>query len=539
MTAAARREQVLRKRQDARYDAVVENAPDVILTVDTDGNIRFVNIASEWQFGYTPRELVGQPVRLLFGDQDAWDVHWRALVSGLAIQRPVEMIALRKDRSPSHMEVSASRWVSDDRAFVSAILRDVNERHRIDDALRDLNATLERKVEERTRQLMQAEEALRQSQKMEAVGRLTGGIAHDFNNLLQGIMGGLDLIQKRIPEGRISDIDRLVKGALKSTNRAAALTQRLLAFSRQQPIDPCTVDIRRLIATTEELLRRTLGEATQMKIVAPEDLWLVRCDRNQLENALINLAINARDAMPNGGSLTIETSNVVLDTIEAGQWELSAGEYVHLSVRDTGTGMAPNVKARAFDPFFTTKPIGQGTGLGLSMIYGFVRQSGGSTRIESAIDQGTNVEICLPRFRGDPVEAHDSGLPTKAQGAHGGEIVLVVEDEGVVRLMIGEVLRDLGYVALEAADGTSALRIVQSLQRIDLLVTDIGLPGLNGRQLADAARVTRPNLKVLFMTGYAESAAGDGLLESRMELIAKPFTVETLARRIREIIEIT
>ena len=402
--------------------------------------------------------------------------------------------------------------------------------------LADVNAALEQRVSQRTTQLMQAEEALRQSQKMEALGQLTGGIAHDFNNLLQGILGALDVIKRRIAAGRIGDLDPFLNGAQDSANRAATLTHRLLAFSRRQPVDPRPVDLNRLIGAIEELLRRSLGENIKLNVAEGDDLWLVRCDGNQLENALLNLAINARDAMPDGGTMTIAIANKELDASQARQRDVSAGEYVCLRVIDTGVGMPPSVKARAFDPFYTTKPIGKGTGLGLSMIYGFVRQSDGSVMIDSELGKGTSVEICLPRYKGDVVDARveeDSG----DHRAKANEVVLIVEDEAVVRLLIVEALNDLGYQALETADSGAALRILQSSQRVDLLVSDMGLPGLNGRQLADAARVKRPGLKVLFVTGYAKDAAGNSFLESGMEIVTKPFTMEVLASKIREMIE--
>lgn len=379
------------------------------------------------------------------------------------------------------------------------------------------------------------EEQLRQSHKMEAVGQLTGGIAHDFNNLLQGIIGSIDRVQYRISEGRISDADRFLKGALSSANRAAALTHRLLAFSRRQPISPKPTNVNGLIVSVTELLRRSLGEAVRLQLDLKPELWLVRCDTNQLENALLNLAINARDAMPDGGALTVMTANTSLDQKAMLAWDVPAGDYVSIRITDNGVGMPADVKARAFDPFFTTKPIGQGTGLGLSMIYGFVRQSGGSVRIESEPGNGTTVEIRLPRFEGELADVTPDQAPEEYRSQQS-EIVFVVEDEGVVRHLIVELLEDLGYRAIEAADGPVALRILQSPQRIDLLVTDIGLPGLNGRQLADAARETRPNLKVLFMTGYAETAASTNFLAPGMEIITKPFNMDDLARRIQEIL---
>ena len=656
------RERLLRERQDARYDAVVDSAPDVILTLDDEDTIQFANPAADRQFGYAAKELVGRPAALLFEDHAGWNETRRAVLNGDLVRQPVDVIARRKDGSPTYLEVSLSRWASQSRVLITAILRDVNERRIAQEILRaseaqfrtlaqampnhvwtarpdgqldwfndrvyeysgtrpetlhgegwsslvhpndlstvtelwraalesgtpyeaqfrirsannkyrwhlarafptrgghdasirwvgsntdiedqkvaaqmltEVNATLEQRVSERTSQLMQAEEALRQSQKMEAIGQLTGGIAHDFNNLLQGIIGALDVIKRRIAAGRIGDLDSFLNGALDSANRAATLTHRLLAFSRRQPVDPRPLDLNGLIGAVKELVRRSLGENINLSVTTGENLWLVRCDGNQLENALLNLAINARDAMPDGGTMTIDTVNKVLDANQARQRDVSAGEYVRLRVIDNGVGMPPSVKARAFDPFYTTKPIGKGTGLGLSMIYGFVRQSDGSVTIDSESGKGTSVEICLPRYKGDVVDA-----PVEdASGGHraaANEIVLVVEDEAVVRLLIVEVLNDLGYQPLETADSAAALRILQSSQRVDLLVSDIGLPGLNGRQLADAARVERPALKVLFVTGYAEDAARSSFLDSGMEIITKPFTMEVLASKILAMIE--
>ena len=393
---------------------------------------------------------------------------------------------------------------------------------------------------EAAERLRRTEEALRQSQKMEAVGQLTGGIAHDFNNLLQGIVGSLDLAQKRLADGRLSEIQRHVNGAMTSANRAAALTHRLLAFSRRQPLDPKPLRVNRLVASMEDLLRRTMGEKIELELALAADLWPTLCDQNQLENSILNLAINARDAMPDGGMLRIETRNARLDdAYAANERDAEPGDYVCLAVVDTGIGMPSDVVARAFDPFFTTKPMGQGTGLGLSMIYGFARQSDGHVRIISAVGKGTTVSLHLPRH-----DAEEEMLVASDQsaGPHQGasdRTVLVVEDEPLVRLHIVDVLTDLGYKALEANDGPTGLRILQSPQRIDLLITDIGLPGLNGRQVADAARVTRPDLKVLFMTGYAENAAiANGVLAPGMQIITKPFLMDVLAKRIRELTDV-
>ena len=433
-------------------------------------------------------------------------------------------------------------WRPDEVAFMEEVAertRQVIERGEAEAALRALNATLEARVEERTSALRAAEDALRQAQKMEAIGQLTGGIAHDFNNLLQGITGSLELVQRRIGQGRLGDIDRFITGATASAQRAAALTHRLLAFSRRQPLDPRPVPVNPLVASMEELLRRTLGERVDLELAMAGDLWLTRCDPNQLESAILNLAINARDAMPEGGRLVIETANARIDAAGAGpRPDAAPGDYICISVTDTGAGMTPDTIARAFEPFFTTKPMGQGTGLGLSMIYGFARQSEGFTRIDSTPGGGTTVILGLPRFHGEDMNddaAADVGItaPTEA-----GETVLVIEDEPVVRNLVVEVLADLGYRAIEATDGPSGLEVLQSPQRIDLLITDVGLPGLNGRQVADAGRALRPGLKVLFMTGYAENTALPvDFLESGMAMITKPFAMETLAARVREIIE--
>jgi PAS domain S-box-containing protein len=386
--------------------------------------------------------------------------------------------------------------------------------------------------------LAETEAALRQSQKMEAVGQLTGGIAHDFNNLLQGITGSLEIVQRRVAQGRHDDLDRFITGASTAANRAAALTHRLLAFSRRQPLDPKPVCANTLVASMEELLRRTLGERVDLELVLAGGLWITRCDPNQLESAILNLAINARDAMPEGGKLTIETANAHLDRAYAVRHRgVKAGQYVCVCARDSGTGMDADTIARAFEPFFTTKPIGQGTGLGLSMIYGFAQQSEGYAEIYSEVGQGTTFKLYLPRYRGAAEEEEPPRRIGDAHQAEEGEVVLVVEDEAVVRGLILEELHELGYAAIEAADGAAGLEIVRSRRRIDLLVTDIGLPGLNGRQLADAARALRPELTILFMTGYAENAAlAAGFLEPGMEMITKPFAMEALATRIRALL---
>nr|WP_091713918.1 PAS domain-containing protein [Methylobacterium phyllostachyos] len=417
------------------------------------------------------------------------------------------------------------------------VIYDVTATKASEVALREMNDTLEARVQEAIAERELAEEQLRQSQKMEAVGQLTGGIAHDFNNLLTGIVGSLDLMQTRINEGRTENLSRYSGLAMASAQRAAALTHRLLAFSRRQPLEAKPVDVNRLVGSMDDLLRRTLGERVRLEVVVAGGLWLTLCDPNQLENAILNLAINARDAMPDGGRLTIETANSFLDdAYVAREIGVRAGQYVCVCVTDSGTGMPPDVVAKAFDPFFTTKPIGQGTGLGLSMIYGFAKQSEGNVKIYSEPGEGTSIKLYLPRYYG---EVDETGMPRgETPRAEHGEMVLVVEDDDTVRTLVVEVLGELGYATREAQDGVAGLRILQSDIRIDLLVTDVGLPGLNGRQLADQARTARPDLKVLFMTGYAENAAfGAGHLEPGMQMITKPFPVEGLATKIRSIIE--
>ncbi|WAH61459.1 ATP-binding protein [Pseudomonas silvicola] len=408
-----------------------------------------------------------------------------------------------------------------------------------EERLRQLNETLEQQVQERTAQVLQNEEALRQSQKMEAVGQLTGGIAHDFNNMLTGIIGSLELMRRRLSRGKTQDLGNLIDLGITSANRAAGLTHRLLAFSRRQSLDSQPVEMNRLVLAMDELLQRSLDESIRLDMHLDPGLWVAEADPHQLESALLNLVINARDAMPNGGDLVVETSNHTLDeAYTRQQGALAVGDYVRLSVRDNGCGMPQSVINRAFDPFFTTKPIGQGTGLGLSMIYGFSKQSRGHVAIESQIGKGTTVNLYLPRFKGDtPVTSPQPA--GEVHRARSGETVLVVEDDSAVRLLVCEVLRELGYAYLEAAEASGALPVLNSPQRIDLLVSDVGLPGgMNGRQLAEIGRQLRPGLKVLFVTGYAEHAAvRGGFLDAGMQMITKPFTFDRLTAKVREMIE--
>jgi PAS domain S-box-containing protein len=509
-TLAQRVEEKTRER-----DRIWNVSQDLLVVADRSGVWQTVNPALTRTLGWSEAELLNRTSEWLEHPDDGG-------VTRAQIRKLGRSETTVKFESRFRHSDGSYRWLSwtgvADRDHIYAVARDV---------------TAEKAAAER---LKATEEALLQSQKMEAVGQLTGGIAHDFNNLLTGIVGSLDLLQTRLSQGRTDNVARYINAAMTSANRAAALTHRLLAFARRQPLIPKSVDVNQLVVSLEDLLRRTIGETIDLEILAADDLWSTLCDPNQLESALLNLAINARDAMPDGGKLTISTANARLDSVTADTPALSPGDYICIAVADSGVGMSAEVAARAFDPFFTTKPIGQGTGLGLSMIYGFARQSNGHATIDSKIGRGTSVRLYLPRHHGDVAALHAS-VAKAAEHAATGETVLVVEDEPVVRGVILEMLGEQGFRTLEAVDGPSGLRILRSSARVDLLITDVGLPGMNGRQLADQARETRPDLKILFITGYAESVAiADGFLQPGMEMITKPFDLDNLSRRIRAMI---
>jgi signal transduction histidine kinase/ActR/RegA family two-component response regulator len=386
----------------------------------------------------------------------------------------------------------------------------------------------------------QTEEALRQAQKMEAVGQLTGGLAHDFNNLLAGVVGNLQLMRVRLAQGSTGAIARYIDAAESIVDRAAALTHRLLAFSRRQTLDPKVINVNQLVLSMRELIQRTVGPAVQLDTVLANDAGNTLCDGHQLESALLNLAINARDAMPNGGRLIIETASSALPQTQAAAREgVTPGRYVTISVTDTGTGMPPEIMARAFDPFFTTKPIGQGTGLGLSMIFGFIKQSGGYVRLHSEPGVGTTVHIHLPAHAGEAQnDARGKRTAAMAVPAAKRATILLVDDEAPLRTLLAEMLNEAGYTVVEAANGSEGLAILQSEQTVDLLISDIGLPGsMNGRQMAYAARAVRPDLKVLLITGYAEqAAAGTAPIEAGMQLMTKPFALDAFAAKVSGIL---
>jgi PAS domain S-box-containing protein len=512
----ARAEQGLREL-NASLEAQVETrtreldrtwrlSPVLMLVGSMTGDLLAVNPAWTHTLGWTPEETLGRNVMQFVAPEDK-----DTGLAGMAALARGEPVV---DYQNSFVSKTGQRrriaWTTvPEDGFLYAYGRDVTD------------------------QLI-AEERLRQAQKMEAVGQLTGGLSHDFNNLLTGIGGSLELLEKRVAQGRLQEIDRYIDAARGAVRRAGALTQRLLAFSRQQTLDPQPTDLNALIAEMEELIRRSMGPEMELLFVPSPDLCVTLVDGHQLENALLNLCINARDAMPGGGRVTIETAQRRFDDQEAHAYDVAAGTYLSLCVSDNGTGMSEEVRRRAFDPFYTTKPTGSGSGLGLSMTYGFARQSGGQVHIESALGRGTSVTIYLPCLAGqthtDPPhpERREAAVPAR-RGA-----VLVVDDEADIRMLVSETLQERGHRIYQAGDAAAALALLRSAPDVDLLVTDIGLPGaLNGSQLAEQARALRPRLRVLFMTGYMDKP---DIGTSRIHVLPKPFQLDALSRTVRDLL---
>jgi PAS domain S-box-containing protein len=539
----------VRRTAEAERDRITEllrtftaAVPGVVYAKDLEGRMLVANHGTTQLIGKPPEFYIGKTDLEYLADKEQARVIMatdRRIMQGGVVEQVEEQVRLADGTAATWLSVkSPLRNEAGDVIGLIGSSIDVTARKQAEEAVQELNLTLEQRILQAISERENVEEALRQSQKMEAVGQLTGGIAHDFNNLLAGISGSLELMQMRLNQGRVADVERYLTVAQGAVQRAASLTHRLLAFSRRQTLAPLPTDVNALISGLEELISRTVGPSIDIQVRAGNDLWTALIDPAQLENTLLNLCINARDAMPEGGSVIIETSNERLEQGAELDQDLAAGEYLKISVSDTGCGMSAQVIARAFEPFFTTKPVGAGTGLGLSMIYGFARQSGGQIRIRSELNQGTTVCLHLPRHRlqatTQPEPATIGGIPFAGKG----ETVLIVDDESSVRMLVTEVLASLGYVAIEAADSLAGLQILQSDVRIDLLITDVGLPGgINGRQMADAARVNRPDLPVLFITGYAETAVLDkSHLEPATEVLTKPFALEALASRIKVLI---
>jgi PAS domain S-box-containing protein len=512
------------KRSEELFRILVRGVTDyAIFMLDTDGRVSSWNAGAQRIKGYSPDEIIGEHFSRFYTEEDRQeDLPGRGLKTAEREGRwETEGWRVRKDGSRfwAHVIIDALRSDYGELLGFAKITRDITER------------------KEAEGELEQARQALFQSQKMEALGQLTGGVAHDFNNLLTIIVGGLDTVARSKPD-ETARIERALDMARHAAERAASLTSRLLAFSRRQPLQPTPTDLNILVRNMTELLHRTLGEQVEIEGVLSPGLWMVDVDQNQLESAILNLAVNARDAMPSGGKLIIETSNTSLDhSYAATASEVVPGPYVVLSVSDTGSGIAEDVLQRVFEPFFTTKPLGRGTGLGLSMVYGFVKQSGGHVTIYSEPGYGTSVKLYLPQYTGDePAAARRA--PEECPGARNDEVVLVVEDNDQVRAFSVMALTDLGYKVLEERNAEEALPALAADQRIDLLFTDVMLPGETGRVLADRAVELRPGLGVLFTTGYSRNAiVHHGRLDRGVELLLKPFTFDQLARRVREVLD--
>jgi signal transduction histidine kinase len=528
-----------------------ENAPCGYLSVSADGLIAKANKTLARWAGRPLEELIGSRFHdwLHIAGRMYYETHLLPLLcmQGFVHEVALDFVFGTGKIFPALVNLVERRDGDNALLFIRITIFNASDRRRYERELlaaraaaqaaaqevQSLNEALQSRICEVEEARRQTEQLLRQAQKMEAIGQLTGGIAHDFNNLLAGITGSLELLGRRLEQGRLENLPRYVTAAQGATKRAAALTHRLLAFSRRQELSPVATDVNRVVSDVEDMIRRSVGAHITLNVIGAGGLWTTMVDRNQLENAILNLCINARDAMPGGGQLTIETSNKWLDEQVAQDRDVAPGQYIALCVTDTGTGMTPEVLARAFDPFFTTKPEGRGTGLGLAMVHAFARQAGGQVRIYTELHRGTTICIYLPRHRGAP-ERDSVQMSTGTWKALHEETILVVDDEPTVRMWVGEALSDAGYHVVEAGDGPTALALLKTSARFDLLITDFSLPGgFTGRHLAESARTVREDLHVLFITGYAENAVIEGgHLPAGSQVLAKPFTMEALTRAV-------
>ena len=527
------------RESEERFRLVAESAPVMLWMGDAQGRCLYLNRAQREFWGVTDEGFATFDWNSTVHPEDVAMLA-APFIKGMSEQAgfSVEARYFRADGQVRLLNTNAEPRFGPDGEFLGMIgvNADVTDVREAQSALARSRDDLEAAVRERTDKLMSAESQLRQAQKMEAIGQLTGGIAHDFNNMLAVVMSGLNLLQRKLAKGE-TDVSRYIEGSMEGARRAAALTSRLLAFSRQQQLAPETLDANRLVQGMTDLLSRTLGEAIRVETVLSAGLWQTLADANQLESAILNLAVNARDAMEHGGKLTIETANAHIDDAYATEYAVAAGQYVMIAVTDTGEGMTPEVMAKAFDPFFTTKAVGKGTGLGLSQVFGFIRQSGGHVKIYSEQGHGTTVKVYLPRN-------HGSGLVGDSKKVDGdvssgtGEVVMVVEDEERVRAYSVEALKELGYVVIEANSPHDALRMIESGMPLSLLFTDVVMPEMNGRQLAERAERARPGLKVLYTTGYTGNAAlSNGLLDPGTLYLSKPFTIDQLAHKVRQALD--
>ena len=527
------------ERSEAELRLVADAMPVLIAFIDRDLQYRFANKAYESWFERPVSEVIGKRVPEVFGEE-IWATRRPMIERAMAgehIMFEVNWPFSDGRRRDSEIRYSPRFNADGEPDGFHVFVTDVTASKLALETSQQHASDLEAMVAERTAELERqmaareaSEAALRQSQKMDAIGQLTGGIAHDFNNMLTGILSSLDIVRMRLEMGRMDGLERFLDAATASSQRAAALTQRLLAFSRRQSLDSRTVDLNELVGSTQHLLRSTLGETIRIRTALSDTPLRANLDSNQFESALLNLAINARDAMPDGGELTLRTAHV--DVEEGQMLAVPAGEYALVAVSDSGTGMPPEVVERIFEPFFTTKPIGKGTGLGMSMIYGFMQQSGGHITVDSTPGQGTTVSLFMPVVHDSPTEKEAANAQPVSLGA--GQSILVVEDDAQVRMLVTVVLEELGYTAEVVEDADGAIPILASSKKIDLLITDVGLPGLNGRQLAEIARQSRPALPVLFMTGYAEKAQErSAFLDNGMAMIAKPFLLDAFSEAVR------